>query len=379
MSVYAWGANSHGQLSLGFESELCMSPQLVREYTFNPNSVRRIRGGGGHVLVLDANGRIHACGWNGRGQLGLNSTEECFNTFQTIPGEYFGDVPVESISCGWDISGCITVTKKLYVWGSNSFQQLGLCQREFNAVRRPLAVILPRNDTPARISFGLRHCAILTADHKVYVFGRLRIGDEPPSDLCITSTTLNCAPVIKIQASEPSELRIIGVVSGQNHILLKVIDLEYGDSAKRVIALGDNKFGQANSFQFDEEIKQIATGWTHNAVTLKDNRILTWGRNCYGQLGIGSVTQNQATPQELDLPSSIIESRLHLGSEHGLLRSTNGEVYTWGWNEHGNCGNDGTENLCSPTRIQLPGPCKIAGTGAGFCYAICEVPTERST
>lgn len=254
-------------------------------------------------------------------------------------------MPVESIACGWDISGCITVTKKLYVWGSNSFQQLGLCQREFNAVRRPLSIILPRNDTPTRISFGLRHCAILTADHKIYVFGRLRIGDEPPADLCITSTTLNCAPVIKIQANEPSELRIIGVASGQNHILLKVIDLPYGDGSKRVIALGDNKFGQANSFQFDEDIKQIATGWTHNAVTFKDNRILIWGRNCYGQLGIGSVTQNQATPQELDLPSSIKVSRLHFGSEHGLLRSTSGEVYTWGWNEHGNCGNDATDNL----------------------------------
>ncbi|XP_067624802.1 secretion-regulating guanine nucleotide exchange factor [Eurosta solidaginis] len=379
MSVYAWGANSHGQLSLGFESELCMSPQLVRGYSFNPNNVRSIRGGGGHVLVLDTNGRVHACGWNGRGQLGLNSREECVNIFETIPGEYFRDVPVESIACGWDISGCITVTKQLYVWGSNNFQQLGLCQREFNAVRRPLPVILPRNNAASRLSFGLRHCAILTEDHIVYIFGRLRISDETPPDLCITGTTLNCAPVIKIQANERCVFRICNIASGQNHILLQVVDLEYGNLSRRIIALGDNKFGQANSFQFDDEIKRLATGWTHNAVMLKDNRILSWGRNCYGQLGIGSVTQNQATPQKLDLRSEIVPAHLHFGSEHGLIRSWDGEIYTWGWNEHGNCGNDATDNSCSPTRVKLPGPCKIAGTGAGFCYAICEErPESRS-
>ncbi|XP_062140936.1 uncharacterized protein LOC133849083 [Drosophila sulfurigaster albostrigata] len=377
VDVYAWGANSHGQLGLGYESELCMSPQRLTKYSFVPHLVRCIRGGGGHVLILDSNGRLHACGWNNRGQLGLNSTEECHNEFSMVPTEYFEEVPIESISCGWDISGAITVTKRLFVWGSNAFQQLGICQRGFMAVRRPMPVRLPRDEAAQRISFGLRHCAVLTHDHKIYIFGRLRIMDPPPIELDITATSLHRANVMKIQAHNPNELRIVSLVSGQNHMLLKCIDLEAG-SRRRIIALGDNKFCQSNAFQFDEDVHQLAVGWTHNAVVLKSHSILLWGRNCYGQLGIGGFSEQQATPTplRLQLEQGQSPARLHMGAEHGLLRTTTGDIYTWGWNEHGNCGNNATENLSQPTQLKLPGFAKLAGTGAGFCYAIVETVEE---
>jgi len=67
-----------------------MTPQRVAKCSFAPAQVRLIRGGGGHVLILDTSGRIHACGWNNRGQLGLDSTEECHSEFKMIPTEYFG-------------------------------------------------------------------------------------------------------------------------------------------------------------------------------------------------------------------------------------------------------------------------------------------------
>lgn len=375
MEVYAWGANSHGQLGLGFESELCMTPQRVAKCSFAPAQVRLIRGGGGHVLILDTSGRIHACGWNNRGQLGLDSTKECHSEFKMIPTEYFGDVPVETISCGWDISGAITLTKRLFVWGSNAFQQLGICQRGFTAVRRPMPVKLPREEPAQRISFGLRHCAVLTQDNKIYVFGRLRIMDPPPIELDITATCLHRCNTVKIQVHNPNELRIVSISSGQNHMVLKCADLSEsgGGSTKRILTLGDNKFGQSNAFQFEEDVRQLAVGWTHNAAVLKNNEILVWGRNCYGQLGMGSFSEQQAIPTQLrlKLPEDQGPARIHMGAEHGLLRTTAGEVYTWGWNEHGNCGNNSTENVCTPTLLQLP-PVKLCGAGAGFCYAITE-------
>ncbi|BFF95369.1 secretion-regulating guanine nucleotide exchange factor [Drosophila madeirensis] len=375
MEVFAWGANSHGQLGLGFESELCMTPQRLTRHSFAPQLVRCIRGGGGHVLILDTNGRVHACGWNNRGQLGLDSMEECHNEFRMIPTEYFEEVPIETVSCGWDISGGITLTKRLFVWGSNAFQQLGICQRGFMAVRRPLPVRLPKEEPAVAISFGLRHCAVLTQDHKIYVFGRLRVMDPPPIELDITATTLHRCNTMKIQVHNPKELRIVALSSGQHHMLLKCVDLsQEGGSTKRILSLGDNKFGQSNAFLFEEDVRQLAVGWTHNAALLRNNEILMWGRNCYGQLGTGSISEQQAVPKplSLQLPEGQTPARVHMGAEHGLLRTTAGEVYTWGWNEHGNCGNNSTENVCNPTLVELPGPVKLAGAGSGFCYAICE-------
>ncbi|TDG42186.1 hypothetical protein AWZ03_011381 [Drosophila navojoa] len=373
VAVYAWGANSHGQLGLGYESELCMTPQRLSKCSFVPQLVRCIRGGGGHVLILDSNGRLHACGWNNRGQLGLNSDDECHSEFSMVPTEFFEEVPVEFVSCGWDISGAITLTKRLYVWGSNAFQQLGICQRGFMAVRRPMPVRLPREEAAQRFSFGLRFCAVLTQDQKIYIFGRLRIMDPPPIELDITATSLHRCNVMKIQVHNPNELRIVSLVSGQNHMLVKCVNLEAGGS-RRIIALGDNKFGQSNAFQFEEDVRQLAVGWTHNAALLKSNSILLWGRNCYGQLGTGEFCEQRATPTplQLRLEEGTTPARLHMGAEHGLLRTTAGEIYTWGWNEHGNCGNNATENICTPTLLKLPGYAKLAGSGAGFCYAIVE-------
>ncbi|KAI8130598.1 hypothetical protein FF38_03642 [Lucilia cuprina] len=375
MSVYAWGANSHGQLGLGYESEMCTTPQLLRKCSFTPSSVRSIRGGGGHVLILDACGRVHACGWNNRGQLGLDSIRECLNEFKAIPGKFFQDDTVDLIACGWDISGCITTSRKLYVWGSNAFQQLGICQRGFTSIRKPFHMQLPRNDTPLRISFGMRHTAVLTDDSKIYIYGRLRISDMLPDEISIVKISQS-SMVVKLIPRLSGELAIQNIVSGQNHLMMHLAaaedQTENKAPAKRVLVLGDNKFGQANSFQFDEEIIAIAAGWTHNAVLLKDQRILLWGRNCYGQLGLGSYSESHPTPMELNFSKAILPVQLHLGSEHGLFMSKEGDIFTWGWNEHGNCGNDSTNNVCKPNLVDLPTSCKIAGCGAGFCIAICD-------
>ncbi|XP_061392678.1 secretion-regulating guanine nucleotide exchange factor-like [Musca vetustissima] len=375
MSVYAWGANSHGQLGLGHESEMCTTPQLLRKYSFTPSSVRSIQGGGGHVLVLDACGQVHACGWNNRGQLGLDLMRDCVSEFKTIPGKFFDDVAVDVIACGWDISGCITMSRKLYVWGSNAFQQLGICQRGFTSIRKPFHMQLPRNDIPVRVTFGMRHTAVLTDDSKIYVYGRLRAADSCPEELNIIKISQS-AMVVKLLPRLSSELRIQNISSGQNHLMMHLAPTEdqpeNNAPSRRVLILGDNKFGQANAFQFDEEITQIATGWTHNAVMLKDLRIMMWGRNCYGQLGLGSYTENHPTPMELKLSHAILPKEIHLGSEHGLIMTKEGDVLTWGWNEHGNCGNDSTHNLSKPSMVDLPTSCKTVGTGAGFCMVICD-------
>lgn len=207
---------------------------------------------------------------------------------------------------------------------------------------------LPHNDIPVCISFGMRHTAVLTDDSKIYIYGRLRVSDGSPDELNIVKISQSSI-IVKLLPRLSGELVIQNIISGQNHLMMHLApaedQLDNKAPTKRVLALGDNKFGQANSFQFDEEIKAIAAGWTHNAVLLKDNRILLWGRNCYGQLGLGTYTESHPTPMELKISKAIEPLELFLGSEHGMFRSREGDIFTWGWNEHGNCGNDSTNNV----------------------------------
>lgn len=48
------------------------------------------------------------------------------------------------------------------------------------------------------------------------------------------------------------------------------------------------------------------------------------------------------------------------GSEHNLAiqrysRDGRSSLHSWGWNEHGNCGNGSTENILMPTKVALQG------------------------
>lgn len=313
-----------------------MNPETVR-LPFNPNTIKEIKGGGGHVMVLNIYGQVYTCGWNNRGQLGLNLEESHNSEFTYIPQELFDSstTTVTKIACGWDISGAITSTGKLYVWGANNYQQLGLCLKGFNSIRRPLQLQLPRDEIVKDVSFGLRHCAVLTEDNNIYIFGRLRLSEPHPHGIRVSLMVYNKTDIIKIQTDFP----IGSVISGQNHCLLLTED------RRRIIGLGDNKFGQANQFDFTDEVKEVKAGWTHNAILSVTKEVYLWGRNTYGQIGVDTLQEAFRIPTKLPLPKECVPTEIHLGSEHGMLLTQNGEVMTWGWNEHGNCGNGNVSNV----------------------------------
>ena len=98
MTLLTWGANSHGQLGLGFVSEQESSPVLVTGVVGGVR-VRDIVGGGGHSLLCDNNGHLHVTGWNSAGQLGLGHTDPvCVFTRIKFSGV------IRSVAAGWDFS-----------------------------------------------------------------------------------------------------------------------------------------------------------------------------------------------------------------------------------------------------------------------------------
>lgn len=62
-------------------------------------------------------------------------------------------------------------------------------------------------------------------------------------------------------------------------------------------------------------------------------------------LGIAEEKSIVREPQliALNLQNDKI-TQFHLGSEHGLLLTQKGKMYSWGWNEHGSCGNGTVDN-----------------------------------
>ena len=83
------------------------------------------------------------------------------------------------------------------------------------------------------------------------------------------------------------------------------------------------------------------------------------GDNTYGQCGSGFSSEEPVwPPQKIRNTINITVSRAALGLHHGLMLSTDGELYVWGHNRSGQLGTGNTHPYTSARHLRdvFPGP-----------------------
>jgi alpha-tubulin suppressor-like RCC1 family protein len=150
----------------------------------------------------------------------------------------------------------------------------------------------------------------------------------------------------------PDGSKLAQASCGRRHTAL--LD-EYG----RVWTFGDNKYGQLGRLssvlsyhepklvdgplgQIDSGCFSLHTGWSHIIALTRGNEgtvsVYGWGRNDKGQLGTNSVNNKVFVPRavELLINDDILVQAACCGAESSHIRDINGNIYSTGWNEHGN-------------------------------------------
>ncbi|KAG7170656.1 Secretion-regulating guanine nucleotide exchange factor-like [Homarus americanus] len=348
-ALYAWGANSHGQLGLGFVSEQVTMPTRVEDLPDNISepSIRVAVGGGGHTFLLTAQGRLFGAGWNTSGQVGDGTQVRAVPGFQLIRG--LEGHRMIGVACGWAHSIALSQSGQVWVWGSNSHGQLGLPKDEVPFTSLPICLDLTN---VVSVSAGLRHTAVATRDGRAYTWGHGHRGQLGHID--------SEGQLVKLQPTprvvDHIEGKVLSVSCGQN--------TTYALTAEgQVLAWGDNKWGQlAHDPRADygqlgpsEDEKEDSSSDTAASEVLR--------KRC------------RYIPNCLTLNKSI--RSVACGSEHNLAIIGNsgedGLLYSWGWNEHGNCGDGTTTNIHRPTRVPLPGNLQIIGAGSGHSFALVKL------
>lgn len=308
---------------------MCTTPTKVlpTNTSVQLSEMVKIRCGGGHILILDKNNRLHACGWNNKGQLGLDSIADSY--LITALSEF--NAQIIDMACGWDSTAAIDENGQLYVWGSNTFEQLGFSAKKTASLFKvPVSLNLPSNEKVQTVSFGLRFMCILCDCGTIYVIGRWKYTDKFDT-VCHNDTNF-----YRLLPSNHSAVTHIS--TGSNHIVCI-------DDSQSVIGFGDNKFYQRENRPIEKErVKSLRSGWTHNGILTENGSVYLWGRNSYGQLGRSSKIEASSGFSKLEPIEGKI-TNLNLGSEHGMIVTEHGTVFTWGWNEHGNCGNGDETNV----------------------------------
>ena len=247
------------------------------------------------------------------------------------------------------------IDSDLVLYARWDFNQYEINYYRFNEDALYLDAYLEIGETVSKIFSGIYSSAFITSNNRIFIAGR----NNGDGALAWSGTPLDVTDLFSLDSDEEIVL-----------IVFQTFNTAALTSKSRVFTWGQNDYGQLGdgtlvesnqpidiTSNFDlnenEEIKLLSLGLYHGVVVTTDNRIFTWGRNNYSQLGDGlSVDKN--------LPVSINNSFLSLnegvdelvcGTYHCGFRTSESRVFTWGRNSSGQLGNNQTEVVAVPASI----------------------------
>ncbi len=112
------------------------------------------------------------------------------------------------------------------------------------------------------------------------------------------------------------------------------------------------------------DIKQIAAGPCHTIALAKDGTVWAWGQNDFGQLGDGSTNARVAPVQVKTKDKSYLSDveEVAAGKYFSLARTKENKVLAWGSNFYGQLGNESNEDSFAP--VEVSGLAKVASISA---------------
>ncbi len=237
---------------------------------------------------------------------------------------------------------------RAYAWGFNEYGQMGNDSLTNSSV--PVAVTrtgVLEGKTVVAVAAGGRHSVALCSDGTVATWG-------------ITGRV----PVAVTGSGVLAGKTVVALAAGDEHTLTL-------NSDGTVAAWGGNNKGQLgdNSFNYRNEpvavmssgvlagktVVAVAAGGSHSLALCSDGTVAAWGANHFGQLGTNTPTDGNSVPLAV-MSSGVLSGKtvvaVAAGYAHSMALCSDGTLAAWGWNYHGQLGNNSTnENFSVPVAV----------------------------
>lgn len=92
------------------------------------------------------------------------------------------------------------------------------------------------------------------------------------------------------------------------------------------------------SMAFKISLVQVACGAYHILAIEKSGKVLAWGANSHGQLGLKTFSTSESYPEIIKLLGHEVAIQVAAGKNHSMVLISTGEVYAFGSAEHGKLG-----------------------------------------
>lgn len=345
-SAMCWGRDTYGQLGDGGEAATNTRPST---YVDTPNeiTVSQIFTGPYRTCAIFSNDVTNCWGFNEDGQSGDEST----NTYKSPTNAVnFPEGRVaKSIGMGHKHTCAILDNNQLACWGADLHGALGNGESTSEDQYLPVIIQTPADRTPIKVEGGVSHTCILMDDGGVMCWGRDHAGQLGNGD----SSPTTYAPESDVILPEG---RVATDFSLGNEHSCAILDNDsvvcwgmnnYGQ-------LGDNSTTNAKSPTFvhmpnGSKATKISSGSAHTCATIDNGSLYCWGHNKNSRLGIGTSGGVHEIPMFVSANQSIVE--ISASSEHTCVLSENGSISCWGRNNYGQLGLGHTGERNTPNQL----------------------------
>jgi len=300
-TVWTWGSNIRGQLGIGtawadnWENE-SNAYRAAPVQVPNFSNVTAVSAGAEHTVALRADGTVWAWGANSSGQLGIGVIEwnQNHDAFRTTPMQVSNLTNITAISAGGLHTVALRADGTVWAWGSNFDGQLGNGVGGWDDFLHTVPVQVVGLDNVAAISAGGGHTMALRNDGTVWAWGANGVGQlgDGTGGWDDDATFSRSTPV-----QVPGLSNITAISAGGRHtVVLRNDGVAWTWGANGSGQLGDGTGGTGVvgiepsrttpvQVQGLTNATMISAGGEHTVALRNDGSVWSWGSNWNGVLG----------------------------------------------------------------------------------------------
>lgn len=343
--LYCCGQNSYGELGIGDDIE---RHQLTSIGLCGWDDIRQVVSGNEILSILTNEGVVLTCGLNKSGQCGQGHFDERVMLLRPVQALRSQKIKFIAASNGCEHMIALTETGLAYSWGYNDRGQLGH-ENLTTKIHIPKLIESIKDKKLVFAAVSYHHSALVTDAGELYTFGMNDCGQ-----LGLDHTQHQSTPQL-VKLLEGHEVTMVSC--GLYHTIVCTASGE-------LFSCGKNDYGQlgmGHSRQVkaptiiplaNELVCFVACGYYHSIVVTTTGRAFSFGRNDYGQLGIGTKI-HQNVPTIVTLSTSTRMIRAACGCYHTVMLSEQGGVYVFGRNNKGQLGNRSSADSLLPVPLKV--------------------------
>jgi alpha-tubulin suppressor-like RCC1 family protein len=360
--LFCWGYNGEGQLGIGAASggagPVFAYPQptaAAGSLTFKQTVASLY-----HACAVTLSGVGYCWGVNIDGRLGTGGFSAPVNT----PGQVVTPTSFQSISVGRVHTCGLSFSNRVFCWGYSSDGELGIGKQApivdslGNVTPAPDFTGIPTEADSGGVlglryqavaAGGLHTCAITTPlfGSVAFCWGDNQNGELGNGSIGVSNTYFTPNAVAR------NDIHFMAITAGYTHTCgLDTSGIPYCWGGNASGQLGTGGGGAAVSLPTAVSgglsFAAISAGMAHTCGVTTSGVLYCWGSNQFGQLGIGT-TSDQSAPTQVT--GGLLFRSVSAGDRHTCGVTTTNVAYCWGDNQFGQLGDGTTTRRTAPTKV----------------------------